>query len=196
MERRNVLKGGLALVFTAYAASSVAQNATGERRLKLHNPRFNESIDVVYWRNGAYQRDGLNQINRILRDHYQFWRDQKAGRNPYARSVTDIDIELINILHEIQSEVERRFPNLNSTFNIISGYRTQETNNILRRNGGGQASRSRHIQGDAADIRVDGLRTRTLQDIANRVRGRGGVGYYPKDGFVHVDSWRRRNWTG
>ncbi|HIF26206.1 MAG TPA: DUF882 domain-containing protein [Micavibrio sp.] len=196
MKRRDAIKGALALVFTAYAGTATGQTAVQERRLKLHNPRFNEDVDVVYWRDGSYQSDGLDAINRILRDHYQYWRDEAAGRDPYARSVTDIDVELIDVLHRMQQEIERRYPNIDSTFNIISGYRTVETNNILRRNGGGQASRSRHTYGDAADIRVDGLRTRDLRDIANATRGRGGVGYYPNDGFVHVDTWRRRNWSG
>jgi uncharacterized protein YcbK (DUF882 family) len=80
-------------------------------------------------------------------------------------------------------------------YEIISGYRAAETNERLRENGGGQAKNSQHIQGKAIDVRLKDVPTLTLRDLARDLK-RGGVGYYRKSDFVHVDTARVRYWEG
>jgi uncharacterized protein YcbK (DUF882 family) len=80
-------------------------------------------------------------------------------------------------------------------YEIISGYRSSETNETLRSNGGGQAKNSQHILGKAIDVRLKGVPTATLRDLARTLK-RGGVGYYRNSDFVHVDTARVRYWEG
>jgi uncharacterized protein YcbK (DUF882 family) len=80
-------------------------------------------------------------------------------------------------------------------YDIISGYRSAQTNETLRNKGGGQAKNSQHIQGKAIDVRLKGVATLRLRDLARDLK-RGGVGYYPKSDFVHVDTARVRYWEG
>jgi uncharacterized protein YcbK (DUF882 family) len=80
-------------------------------------------------------------------------------------------------------------------YEIISGYRSAQTNETLRSNGGGQAKNSQHIQGKAIDVRLQGVASLRLRDLARDLK-RGGVGYYRKSDFVHVDTARVRYWEG
>jgi uncharacterized protein YcbK (DUF882 family) len=101
-----------------------------------------------------------------------------------------MDPQLFVLLADLAAaaEVEPRYE-------IISGYRSPETNEKLRTNGGGQAKNSQHIQGKAIDVRLKGVSTARLRDLARTLR-RGGVGYYRKSDFVHVDTARVRYWEG
>jgi uncharacterized protein YcbK (DUF882 family) len=80
-------------------------------------------------------------------------------------------------------------------YDIISAFRSAATNEKLRSNGGGQAKNSQHIEGKAIDVRLKGVATDRLRDLARALK-RGGVGYYPKSDFVHVDTARVRYWEG
>jgi len=80
-------------------------------------------------------------------------------------------------------------------YEIISAFRSSASNETLRANGGGQAKNSQHIEGKAMDVRLKGVTTERLRDLARALK-RGGVGYYPKSGFVHVDTARVRYWEG
>jgi uncharacterized protein YcbK (DUF882 family) len=107
-----------------------------------------------------------------------------------AREITRIDIDLINLLYEINLRV-----GIEKEFNIVSGYRTPQTNAWLRHQLGGQnvAKHSYHMKGKAVDIYVPGVALHKLRNIALSLK-RGGVGYYPKKGFVHVDVGPVRQW--
>lgn len=111
-----------------------------------------------------------------------FLRDFRTG------DVQPIDTELLDIIHGIQ---------LNSgckgTVEIISGYRSPKTNKLLRSRSNGVAAKSLHMKGQAVDIRLSGLDTKKLRDIAISLQ-KGGVGYYAKSDFVHIDTGRVRTW--
>jgi uncharacterized protein YcbK (DUF882 family) len=133
-------------------------------------------LEATYWEHGRYLPDALSEINYVLRDH-------RSG------AVTDIEPGLLDLLHLLRSRLDARVP-----FHIISGYRSPETNAMLRRNGsGGVAKRSLHMQGKAVDVRVPGLELGHLRKVAMDARA-GGVGYYPRSAFVHIDVGRVRYW--
>lgn len=153
------------------------------RRLKLHNTHTDESIDIVYKRGDTYDDAALAKIAHVLRDHR---RKGKGAETVFAR-------ELFDLLADIADEIERRHPGKDVVFEVVSGYRSAETNRRLRAHGGGQAKGSRHVHGEAIDIRVEGIARAELRDIA-WCANRGGVGDYPGRGgnFVHVDVYKDR----
>ncbi|NJC33170.1 uncharacterized protein YcbK (DUF882 family) [Sphingomonas jejuensis] len=151
-----------------------------ERRLALRNLHNDERCDACWLRGGALHPEGLAEIDHAMRD----WR---------TGEMMEMDRGLIRLLSDLHDELD-----LAPTrgFNLISGYRSPGTNAALRARGGahtGVATRSQHMLGKAADIAVDGVSTERLRDAALGL-GRGGVGYYPADGFVHVDTGRVRRW--
>jgi hypothetical protein len=119
----------------------------------------------------------MKQINHIMRD----WRRKEP---------TKMDPELIDTIWALYQELGSTKP-----IHLVSGYRSKRTNESLRRRGGGQARKSQHILGKAADIHLPDIPVKKLRNSA-LVREVGGVGYYPKSGlpFVHVDTGRVRHW--
>lgn len=146
-----------------------------ERMLSFDNLHTGERLTAPFWSHGHYHQDGLAEIDYILRD----WRTDE---------VVQIDRGLFDLLYEL-----RRRLDTNAPFQIISGYRSPETNAMLRNVSLGVAKNSYHVKGMAIDIRVPGRDLRTLQRTALRMRA-GGVGYYPKSDFVHVDVGPVRRW--
>lgn len=149
----------------------------GERVLAFENLHTGETLKTVYWANGSYIQSNLADINHILRDFR-------------TNDVKAIDPKLLDLLHELKLTVGSHKP-----FAIISGYRSPKTNAMLRANSSGVAKRSMHLEGKAVDIRIPGYNLSNLRRAALSLRG-GGVGYYPKSGFVHVDTGRVRTWGG
>lgn len=149
-----------------------------ERNLAFYNTHTGERQTVTYWRDGRYDRTGVREINTLLRDH-------RTG------DVKQIDPELLDVLYGIQTELQNKKPSLTVEFHIISGFRSPRTNEMLRQNVGGQAKKSRHMHGDAIDIRVPGVSTKELRNIA-WCQQKGGVGYYENSHFVHVDIYKKR----
>ncbi len=147
-----------------------------ERRLSFHNLHTGERVSAVYWSQGIYVEDGLAEINHVLRD---FRNDQ----------VTQMDPQLMDLLHQLRTTVGVT----NKPFEIISGYRSPATNAMLRAKSSGVAKRSLHMEGKATDIRIAGLDLGHLRKAALSLKA-GGVGYYPKSGFVHVDTGAVRSW--
>lgn len=165
-----------ALLF-GLGAQGVWAAGAKERRIAFFNIHNKETIDLVYMRNGKRLPEAMKQINWIMRD----WRRNEA---------TTMSPDLIDLLWEIHTELGSREP-----IHIISGYRSQKTNNMLRNNVGGQAKKSRHILGMAADVHFPDVSVKRLRYSA-LIRERGGVGYYPTSAipFVHVDTGRVRHW--
>ena len=167
----------LAFTISAAYAQPLSHNAEDKRRISFYNIHTKETIAVIYKRNGQYQAEAMKRINWILRD----WR-----RNIPTR----MDPKLIDLAWEMHRELGSQQP-----IHVISGFRSQKTNNMLRRTRGGQARRSQHILGKAMDIRFPDVPVRRLR-YAGLIRERGGVGYYPTSGtpFVHIDTGRVRHW--
>ncbi|MGE0627093.1 MAG: DUF882 domain-containing protein [Hyphomicrobiaceae bacterium] len=167
------------IISTAAFAGAVALVAApaNERTLSLHNIHNDETLTITFKRNGKYVPDAIKKLNWIFRD----WRKDKA---------TTMDPALFDLIWEMHAELGSKVP-----VNIISGYRSSETNEMLRKTRGGQAKQSRHILGMAADIQFPDIPLRQLRYSA-LIRERGGVGYYPTSAtpFVHVDTGRVRAW--
>ena len=174
--RRSVLRLGLAGM-AGFAASPAlaALDGDGERKLSLHNLHTGESIRTTFWADGVFQIDALRDIDFVLRDF-------RTG------DVSEIDPHLLILLHRITQSTDMDKP-----FEVISGYRSPKTNAALASNSNGVAKRSLHMQGKAIDVRLPGVRLPNLRDAAKSLAS-GGVGYYPKSNFIHVDTGRVRYW--
>jgi uncharacterized protein YcbK (DUF882 family) len=160
----------------AISSSAFAQvQAQDERKLKLYNLHTGEKLATTYWVQGDYLSDELAAVNHFLRDY----------RN---NEIKRIDPRLLDQVCLLQHTLGRQ-----GSFHIISGYRSPETNARLRRQGTGVAKHSLHMQGRAIDLRLPGVELKHLRQVALAMRA-GGVGYYPKSNFIHLDTGRRRFW--
>ena len=181
ISRRQLLRMGLITVASGLipgrAMAAVNRLAAGERSVCIYNLHTNEYLDVVYWRDGKYLPEAFRDINHVFRDHYN-------------GAVKPIDKKLIDFLYSIQSRLD-----CNEPIHLISGYRSPATNARLRKKSNGVARRSLHIMGQAADIRMPGYQIKTLRSVAYNLQN-GGVGYYPRSNFLHVDVGRVRFWRG
>jgi uncharacterized protein YcbK (DUF882 family) len=145
------------------------------RSLSFYNLHTGESLKTTYFAKGEYISGALAEINHILRD----WRQNE---------VKPIDPALLDLLVGIHHRLGTKQP-----FQIISGYRTPKTNAMLRFRTEGVAAHSLHLDGKAIDICVEGRSLANVRRAAMSMFG-GGVGYYPRTGFVHVDTGRLRYW--
>lgn len=132
---------------------------------------------VTYWADGEYVRGALDEINRALRD----WRKDE---------VHPIDVNLLDLLYRLGRNLDT-----DCHFELVSGYRSPKTNEMLHRMDPGVAVNSLHMEGQAVDISLPGRPLRKVHEMALAM-GRGGVGYYPESNFVHVDTGRVRRWVG
>jgi uncharacterized protein YcbK (DUF882 family) len=146
-----------------------------ERKLAFQNLNTWESLRVCYYRNNALQPAALAKINYILRDHH-------------TNTITDIDTNLLDLLYTVDQQIEG-----DTVFQVLSGYRTSQTNQLLFKRTRGVAKNSLHIQGQAVDIRIPGCDTFCLCDLFIQLQA-GGVGYYPRRNFVHIDTGPVRTW--
>ena len=159
------------------STAEIAAEFGRDRTISLYNIHTKETLTVLYKKDGKNIPDAMKRIDWILRD----WRRDEATR---------MDPGLVDLLWEMHAELGSREP-----IHVISGYRSHDTNEMLRKNVGGQASQSRHILGKAADVQFPDIPLKQLRYSA-MVRERGGVGYYPTSAtpFVHVDTDRVRAW--
>lgn len=176
LNRRSFIKNaaGLGVVLASPAALARVGSPT-QRILAMHNLHTGEETEVVYWRDGRYEAGGLADLNTLLRDH-------RSGE------VWDMDPELLDQLYLLQRQVGVERP-----YQIISGYRSPSTNAMLRGQSKGVAKRSLHMQGRAIDVRLPGYPLAKLRETALAMQA-GGVGYYPKSNFLHLDTGRVRFW--
>ena len=174
--RRSLLKLAGSLVACAITPlPALARVTGGARELQFLHLHTSETLRVVYAEHGAYVPEALTAVNHLLRDF-------RSG------DVHPIDPRLLDILHDVRQRTGG-----SGTFEVISGFRSAHTNEMLRRQSGGVASKSLHLQGQAIDIRLTGTDTRQVRRAALAMK-RGGVGYYPSSDFVHIDTGRVRTW--
>ena len=152
-----------------------AANADAARTLSFVHTHTGEQLSIAYATGDAYAGDALARIDWLLRDF----------RNGEVRA---IDPLLLDQLHALKQLTGTQAP-----FEIISGYRSPATNDALRRNGGGVAAHSLHLEGRAIDIRLADVKLGDLRDAAIELQA-GGVGFYPQSRFVHVDTGAVRRW--
>lgn len=166
-----------ALALAPLALTSKSASARAERSLTLHHTHTGERLSVTYFAAGEYLPEPLAQLDRLLRDF-------RTG------AATVMDRALFDQLHTLALACG------GGAFEIVSGYRSPATNAMLRAKGGGGVARnSLHLQGRAVDVRLTGCDTARLRRAA-AVMGRGGVGWYPRSDFVHLDTGRPRTWGG
>ena len=163
---------------TQSAPRSAAATLAAGRALAFEHTHTRERITLVYAVDGQYVPDALTSLNRFLRDHY-------------SGSVGQMDPQLFDLLHDVRRALGGQSL---GAFEVISGYRCPETNDHLRNSrGGGVAKRSLHMEGKAIDVRIPGVPLAELRDAALSLQA-GGVGYYPREQFVHIDTGRVRSW--
>lgn len=177
VSRRSILRAGLgiATAILGRAPAPAAAMARPPRSLALRNLHTGERLEAVYWVDGRPVPEALARIDWVLRDH-------RTGQ------VREIDRRLLDLLVALRRSLGSRAP-----FEVISGYRSPATNGWLARTTGGVARRSLHVEGRAVDIRVPDRSIEAVRDVA-RSLGSGGVGYYPRSGFVHLDVGPVRSW--
>ncbi|MFL6673858.1 MAG: DUF882 domain-containing protein [Massilia sp.] len=176
--RRSFLKSSVvlasALSLPALSKAAAAQSPA-ERSLRLYNTHTGESLRSVFWAEGQFVPDALQDINKLLRDH----------RN---NKISQMDPQLLVLLDKVSAQFGDEH-----VLHVISGYRSPESNAKLHENSSGVAKHSLHIEGKAIDIRLPGTDLRNLHKAAMAARG-GGVGYYADSQFVHMDTGRVRYW--
>ena len=179
---RRALLGAFAA--TAVTAAPTYANAAGFlrgggdiRRIRMYSGRTGERIDMIYWVDGNYIIDAVKEINHFMRD----WRtDQTVG----------IDLRTIDIMAAAHNLLD-----VNEPYMLLSGYRSPQTNAMLRRRSRGVARNSLHMKGQAADLRLASRSVSQMAKAAMSCRA-GGVGQYYRSNFVHMDCGDVRTWRG
>ena len=177
---RRLFLGHAARLMVAGAALPLAKPALASlpnaRTLAFDHTQTGERLSVVFAIGEHYVPNALDRLNFFLRDHY-------------SGEVGSIDPQLFDLLFKVKQELACEQP-----FQVISGYRCADTNTRLRHTGGGGvAKQSLHMLGKAIDIRVAGVPLDDLRDAAISL-GVGGVGFYARSQFVHLDTGRVRSW--
>jgi uncharacterized protein YcbK (DUF882 family) len=179
VSRKRGLLAGLAAALLGMSAGAPQVVATfgNTRTISMHHIHTDETITITYKKDGKYDPEALKKLNWFLRD----WRENKS---------TEMDPRTIDLLWEMHTELGSKVP-----IDIICGYRSEKTNEMLRRTVGGQAKQSQHITGKAIDAVFPDVPLKQMRYSA-LIREVGGVGYYPTSGtpFVHVDTGPVRAW--
>ena len=180
VNRRQFLQWGAA---TGLLGSSLAAHSStlitpvdGARDLRMLNLHTGERINVTYWEKGEYLVDGLAEIYLLMRDHRQ-------------NLIAPIDVRVLDQLHQVNQLVGNQ-----KEVYLISGYRSPKTNEMLRGKSNNVAKRSLHMKGQAIDFRIPNMNLRHVHKAA-LASTHGGVGYYSRSGYLHLDVGRKRNWA-
>lgn len=173
-----------AFAATAVIAAPTYSNAFGLlkgagdiRRIRMYSGRTGETLDSIYWIEGEYIPEVLKEINHFMRD----WRNDK---------VVNIDARTVDIM-----AASHRLLGVTEPYMLLSGYRSPQTNAMLRSKSKGVAKNSLHMKGQAADLR---LKSRSVSQMAKAASAcaSGGVGRYSRSNFVHMDCGPVRSWGG
>jgi len=178
LNRRQFLGGSLVVATASqlwWPGEAEAANLQAGREVTFLNAHTGERFKGEYWQNGRYLSDAFKNIKQIMRDHR-------------TDEIFPIDPRLIDVLFVLQKRLKTGKP-----YRIFSGYRSPKTNAKLRRMTFGVAKKSLHMQGQAVDLRLPGRRVSDIRRQAMALKA-GGVGYYPKSQFVHLDTGRVRHW--
>ena len=173
--RRHLLKSMFATSLAGLLAPVKHALGMDEKRLSFYHTHTGKKLDVTFSRGGEFIDSALKEVNDFLSDF-------RTG------DATQIDPELLNLIYDIRELLGSK-----GRFEVISAYRSPKTNDMLRSRSSGVAKNSQHLKGKAIDIRLDGVELPKLRDAA-LAQKRGGVGYYAKSNFVHIDTGRVRRW--
>lgn len=179
MSRRALLGAFAATAISAAPTFSKAagflRGAGDIRRLRMYSGRTGEHLDMIYWIDGEYIQDALEEINYFMRD-------------VRANKATRMDTRTLDIIAAVHNLLD-----VNEPYLLLSGYRTPQTNAMLRRRSRRVAKNSLHVKGQANDVR---LATRSVNQIARAAIScrAGGVGRYSRSNFVHMDCGQVRTW--
>ena len=179
---RRALLGAFAA--TAVAAAPTYSNAAGFlrgggdiRRIRMYSGRTGERLDMIYWVDGKYIKDAVKEVNHFMRD----WRTDQ---------VKDMDLRAIDIMAASHNLLD-----VNEPYMLLSGYRSPQTNAMLRSRSRRVAKNSLHMKGQAADLRLSSRSVSQMAKAAISCRA-GGVGKYYRSNFVHMDGGEVRSWGG
>lgn len=180
INRRSVLKAGLlgaaaAAIPFIDAREAYARTGHDSWRVSFKQAHTGETFNGVYRVGNRYLPEAFERLNYVLRDF-------RTGE------VFPMDPRVLDILSMVQSRSQSSEP-----FQLLSAYRSPKTNNNLRKASNGVAKNSFHMYGQALDIRNPNISTKRLRNIAQGLKA-GGVGYYPKSSFVHIDTGSVRSW--
>jgi uncharacterized protein YcbK (DUF882 family) len=178
LSRRHFLKltGGSIVVASGIPSIVHASFPDQPRHLAMNNLHTGEVVEANYFNGVNYVEGELNRLNHLCRD---FRRNE----------VHPMDRRLFDQISSIQSLLGKE-----TEVQIISGYRSPATNEVLRSKSSGVAKKSFHMLGQAMDFRLDGVDLKQLREAAISLKA-GGVGYYPRSNFLHIDTGPVRNWA-
>jgi uncharacterized protein YcbK (DUF882 family) len=164
------------LISSSLAGRAEALSLSDEGHLRLYNTHTRQHLDVIYRRGTTYLPEALSKLDVFLRDNL-------------TGDVHHFDPHLFDVLFDLTRVSGRP----DAEINVVCGYRSPQTNEFLRTHTSGVAKKSLHMEAEAIDIRLPGVKTSNLRDAALAL-GRGGVGYYASSDFIHVDVGRVRRW--
>ncbi|MEO9682213.1 MAG: DUF882 domain-containing protein [Tateyamaria sp.] len=179
---RRALLGAFAATTVAAAptfskAAGLLRGSGDIRRLRMYSGRTGERIDMIYWIEGKYIKDAVQEVNHFMRD----WRTGQT---------VQMDLRTVDIMAAAHNLMD-----VNEPYLLLSGYRSPKTNAMLRSRSGGVAKNSLHMKGQAADLRLSSRSVGQMARAAQSCRG-GGVGKYSGSNFVHMDCGVIRTWGG
>lgn len=179
ISRRALLGAFAATTLTAaptYSKAAGFLRGSGDiRRIAMYSGRTGETINTIYWIEGKYIKEALNEINHFMRD----WRVNKA---------IGIDTRTVDIIAAAHGLLD-----VNEPYMMLSGYRSPQTNAMLRSRSSGVAKNSLHMKGQAADLRLKSRSVNQMFKAAAACKA-GGVGKYSGSNFVHMDCGTVRTW--
>lgn len=172
---RQMACGSLLTLGAPIIAEAAKGRFPSHKTLILKHAHTGDKLKLTYFEKGRYVKPALNEINSLFRDY-------RSGK------VHPIDVGLLDQLYDL-----KQLLGVNRPIQVICGYRSPFTNAMMHEQHAGVASNSLHIQGRAVDIRVEGCSTRQVRNAALAMR-QGGVGYYEKSDFIHLDTGKFRTW--
>lgn len=156
--------------------SIMDRHSASHKTLAFQNPHTGDQLKLTYFENGRYVNGALHEINQLCRDHH-------------TGAIHPVDTALLDQLYDLKLALD-----VNKPFHLVCGYRSPFTNAMLRNQDHAVAKNSLHMQGKAVDIRIEGVNIRNIRDAALAMQ-RGGVGYYSRSNFIHLDSGDVRSWA-